>query len=233
MRRRHLLGVLGGGLSLLAGCQAFGQPTDPPTPTPTTTPTGASTTTETPTRSTCDAPGNRRIELAATKEVPADADFSMTAAMDREQVTADAPARVRIQLTSQSDDLQTNIQDTEYCSFVGAKGDAWRRSDPPGLWLHRQRDSPANRAGECWTRDQSPVKTRTVEGLGCEAYTLGTGESVTTTYEVWDDYRAEGYFQPDTYRFRFQVPMRPSETDGNPSESVTWWFDLHVTAGKP
>jgi len=182
-------------------------------------------TTETP---TCGAVSEQQIELVEAEDISSERGYSIEVTVDRKRVTPERTARVRVRLESTVDGLQTNFRDTEYCSFVGARGEPRRGSDPRGLWLYRQGDSPSP-TGDCWTLDRSPSVTRTVERLTCESYDLHAGETVTTTDEVWDDYRSDGYFQPGTYRFGFPVPVSPEEPDESlPKEPDYWHFGLRV-----
>jgi len=53
------------------------------------------------------------------------------------------------------------------------------------------------------------------------------GESVSSTYQVWDDYRKRGYLVPGTYRWEETVRFSDasSETDSG-EESFEWGFSM-------
>lgn len=211
MHRRALLATLGTGVSLLAGCQTQQQ--------------SKATTAPPPDPAKCKSPEERRIELIDTADVPESADLSITATMERQQVTSESPAQIRISLTNKGAKRATTVTETEHCHLFNR---TYGGSDPAGLWLYRQQNAPDNRVGKCWTRDAG--KTRTFVSIGCGKQTFASGESITTTYEIWDDYVTEGYFPTGTYRFSRSIPIWSTEnTEGDPDRKIDWWMDLKVS----
>jgi hypothetical protein len=161
--------------------------------------------------------------------MPEDAALSVAATMERERITADATARLRVTLTNAEATRETDIADEEHCHlFDRSRGG----SDPSGLWLYRRQDAPTDREGECWTQTESPANTRTYVAVGCAKRTLAPGESVATTYELWDDYATDDYLPPGTYRFDAAIPVWTASDDGgddDPDRVLDWWLDLRVT----
>lgn len=215
MDRRALLAALGTNASLLAGCQTRErEPTTDHLPKP----------------STCESPGDRHVAISDTASVPADADLSIDTSMGRTQVTADAPARLRIDVTNTGAPRGIDISDQRYCHLFNRTAG---KSDPAGLWLYREQDAPTESVGKCWTKQAS--ETRTFVSVGCPVQTIAESESVTTTYEVWDDYATDGYFPTGTYRFSQTISLwaGTGEYDGEPDEQVDWWIDLRVSDSEP
>ncbi|ELZ24844.1 hypothetical protein C475_11425 [Halosimplex carlsbadense 2-9-1] len=217
MRRRSVLASLSA-CAGLAGCRSVG------TPDPT------DNSTETP--PTCESPSTRRVELAGTGALPAAAGVSATVTTERTRSTAEAPARFTVALTNDGSDCAVDATDDGRCHLLNRGAG---RSEPRGLWLYRAGDAPTDRAGECWTRDLPPRDSVGFDGYGCGRYPFDSGETVGTTYEVWDDYTADGYLRPGTYRFDVSIALwaeTPDEEDGTDPDPavVDWWFELSVSA---
>jgi hypothetical protein len=216
VRRRTVLASLGASVPF-AGCRGIGSPdrTDSDTATP----------------PTCESPEPRRVELAGTATVPDEARVSATVTVERGRSTADAPARFTVSLRNDGPDREIDVTDDGRWHLLNrGKG----RSDPTGLWLYRVGDAPTDRAGDCWTRDRSPRESVGFDGYGCGRYPFESGETVATTYGVWDDYTADGYLRPGTYRFDASVALweRVDETTATDPDPVVvdWWFELSVSA---
>mgnify|MGYP000380350152 CR=1 FL=1 len=210
MRRRSVLASLGA-CAGLAGCRTAG--TSDPTDTPTETPPP------------CGSPGTRRVELAGAGPLPADADLSATVTAERTRSTAEAPARFAVALTNDGPDRAIDATDDDRCHLLNR---GVGRSEPRGLWLYRADDAPTDRAGECWTRDLPPRDSVGFDGYGCGRSPFDSGETLATTYEVWDDDTADGYLRPGTYRFDASVALWNGPDDESDPAVVDWWFALSV-----
>lgn len=216
MRRRTVLASLGASATALAGCQAPGSP--------------ESTTTGTRTPTTCDSPEPRSVRLADTGSVPADADLSVSVTPERTRTTADAPARFRVAVANDGPSREIDVTDDGDCHLLNRDRG---RSDPNGLWLYRTESAPTDRAGECWTRDLPPRDRVGFDGYGCGRRAFESGESIATTYEVWDDYATEGYLRRGTYRFDVSIAVwddrgaTATATESTPTV-LDWWFELSV-----
>ncbi|WP_436910279.1 hypothetical protein [Halosimplex marinum] len=218
MRRRAVLASLGA-CATLAGCRGLGSPDR--------------TAAETATPPACAGPGPRRVELGEIGTLPDESEVSAAVSAERTRSTADAPARFSVGLRNDGRDREIDVTDDTQCHLLNrGKG----RSDPNGLRLYRAGDAPADRAGDCWTRDRSPRDSVGFDGYGCGRHAFESGSATATTYEVWDDYTVDGYLRPGTYRFDVSVALwtetagREGETNSEP-EAVDWWFELSVSAG--
>jgi hypothetical protein len=201
MRRRALLASVGTGTAGIAGCLTLF-------------------------RAACDSAGPRRVELAGTADVPSDPGLSMTATMERERVTDDRTARLRVGVANDGADRETWVADEQYCHLFNRRQG---RSDPSGLWLHRNRDAPTDRAGDCWSRELSR-RDPVFDDVDCPRRLLESGASVETTYQVWADHTTAGYMAPGTYRFEVRIDLWAAESTADwPDETVDWWLDLEVS----
>lgn len=66
----------------------------------------------------------------------------------------------------------------------------------------------------------------------CRLRRSAGGESLTNEYEVWDDYRGQGYFSPETYRWEESVQVYDdprADTTDDPDTEFTWGLSLDVT----
>lgn len=208
MHRRRLLGTLAATASGgLAGCGASGSDSSTRTPP------------------SCDDRAPRRVELTGTESVPDAAALSITATVERARFAADGAARLTVTVANDGDDRVLDVRDGSDCHlFNRGRG----RSDPRGLWLYRTANAPTDRAGECWTRDAVPPDSVGFDGYACGRYPLAAGDSLTTTYVLWDDYATDGYLPTGGYRFETTVSVSPSEDADEPSQSVDWWLDIAV-----
>ncbi|WP_123537589.1 hypothetical protein [Halosimplex salinum] len=219
MHRRTVLASLGT-CAALTGCQTPGS--------------SDRTADETATPPTCESSDPRRIELAGTATVPDGAEMSMTATTERTRSTADAPAQVAVELRNDGPSRAVDVTDDGRCHLLNRDAG---RSDPGGLWLYRAGDVPADRVGDCWTRDLPPRDSVGFDGYGCGRRPFESDETIATTYEVWDDYTVDGHLEPDTYRFDASVALWDETAEGGSETSseplvVDWWFELSVaTAG--
>jgi hypothetical protein len=173
-----------------------------------------------------ESPERRTVSIADTGSVPSDADLSITASLPRKQITSEAPARLTVKVTNTGSHRATDLTDRGYCHlFNRGRGG----SDPAGLWLYREQDRPDDRAGDRWTQNRNATDTRAFVMVDCPRETFAKGESITTTYEVWDDYVADGYFSPGTYRFDANIGLRDSVDDDSDPRIIDWWLELEVT----
>lgn len=209
MNRRQYLGALGLATGGLAGCTTVG--TDG---------------TATRTAVDCPEPATRQIVLDGFASLPGAADLSITVTVERAQATTATPATLSVVLTNEGGDRAIDATDGSRCHFF----DRHRgRSDPHGVWLYPEGDAPPERAVECWTRAGTPPEHVSFDGYGCGRYSLPAGASVTTRYEVWDDYVTDGYFEPGTYRFETSVSVFDSTAATDPDQRLDWWLDLAVS----
>jgi hypothetical protein len=173
------------------------------------------------------SPERRTVSIADTGAIPSDADLSITASLPRKQITSEAPARLTVEVTNRGSHRAIDLTDGGYCHlFNRGRGG----SDPAGLWLYRKQDTPDDRADDRWTLDRNATDTRAFVMVDCSQETFANDESITTTYEVWDDYVADGYLPPGIYRFDASIGLWSSVDDDSDPRLVDWWLELEVTA---
>ncbi|WP_436910698.1 hypothetical protein [Halosimplex marinum] len=208
MRRRDLLAAVGAGAAGFAGCQTRANSTDSGTPTP----------------PACEGATGRRVTLADTADVPGAAELVIDPVVLTAHSSPESPARVRIELANTGARREANVVDDTRCHLFNRNG----RSDDGGLWLYRSQDAPGRdeRAGECWTLDRVPDGRPAYRAYSCGGYTLASGGQRYFTYEVWDDYLADGYMRPGTYRFT--TPVRIGYEGDVEAVEFDWWLELDV-----
>jgi hypothetical protein len=236
MKRRDVLVALGSATAGgLAGCVSTSKPNSESASTATQTPTQSSTASPTPpptTRSrTTTRTGDRQrhVSLAAQDTIPDRHDVRIEATVVTPRATDEHPALLRITTTNEGPERAISVG-TDGCHLFN-RSDAGS-DDPPGLWLHRPENAAdIDRAGNRWVRDRPADEPRAYLAYACMPTTYAAGESVTTEYEVWDDYQVAGYLEPGTYRWEQDVQIwdtperRMTDT---PSGTVTWGFSLTV-----
>jgi len=209
MQRRGLLATLAATASGgFAGCGAGGS--NSPTRTP----------------STCDDHVPRRIDRTGAGSVADPADLSIAATVERARSTPTAPATLAVTITNEGDARAIDVTDGPRCHVFERDSGL---SDPRGLWLYRAGDTPDDRAGECWMRAATPPERVGFDGYACGQYLVATGDSVTTVYEVWDDYATDGYFETGTYRFETDVSVYSNGDADDPVRSIDWWLEISVS----
>lgn len=171
----------------------------------------------------------RRLSLASQDSIDAEHDLDVQAELVDAVVTDADTARVRV--------TTTNVGPRRALS-VGTDGcDAFDRglgaSRPEGLWLYRADATDSiDRQGDRWEPDVPAGRPRGFGGYACPARVYATDESVTTEYEVWDDYRVRGYLDPGVYRWATDVRVwadPAAEASDPPSETVRWGFAVQVS----
>lgn len=205
MDRRTLLATLGsGGVVGLAGCQRLHE-----------------------VRS--DDGGRRRVTLASQDAVPETHEVSIDVEVLEGTITPDGPARLRLTVTNEGASRALSPGEGMCHSFDRNRGGS---DDPAGLWLYRPTEAEGiDRRGDGWVADRPRSEPRGFPAYACSSRQYASGESVATEYEVWDDYRVEGYLEPGTYRWEEDVQIQ-ADPDAAGTETrgatVTWGFSLAV-----
>lgn len=205
MDRRTLLASLGGaGVAGLAGCQR---------------PQGIGS----------DDDGRRRVTLASQDTVPDAHEVSIVVEMLDRDITPDRTAKLRLTVTNEGSSRALSAGEGTCHLFNRNRGGS---DDPAGLWLYRPAVAEGiDRAGDRWVEDRRPSDPRGFPAYACSTRQYASGESVATEYDVWDDYRVEGYLEPGTYRWAVDVDIQadPDAAEaGTSGATVTWGFSLAV-----
>lgn len=216
MNRRALLASLGTTAGLFTGClerAASTQTTAPP-----------ATTAEPRRASDCRFDGHRTVSLAETDGLPDDAGLDIDARLNPTEITQRETARLTVTVTNTGPTRMTHLADEEYCHLFHRKHGVSRN----GLRLFRQQDAPPVDEGDCWRKDKDPSETQTFIDIGCRPQEFQSGDSISTTYEVWHYYAADGYFPPGTFHFSTAFSLWPPDDD-DAETSVGWWLELELT----
>ena len=203
MDRRSLLTSLGGaGAVVLAGCRRLRQ-----------------------VRSEDD--GRRRVRLGGQDAVPETHEVSIGVEVLERAITPDRTARLRLTVANEGASRALSAGEGTCHLFDRDRGGS---DDPAGLWLYRPAAAEGiERRGHRWVEDRPRSEPRGFPAYACSSRQYASGESVATEYEVWDDYRVEGYLEPGAYRWEEAVQIQAdpdaagTETSG---ATVTWGFSL-------
>lgn len=219
MNRRQLLsGICGGSTILLAGCTETSGSQDSPSATDTklepTPPSGDV---------------QRRVTLVGQDSAPDQTAIELTAEVTQPWVTAERTALVRISTTNRGSKRAFSVGEDRCAIFnrVQKKSD-----EPAGLWLHRQPEDAPTRVENKWVADKPTDETRVHAAYGCPPRAYESGETVSTTYQVWHDYREDGYLNSGEYRWEQGIKVWDDpEADGgsDPGEKFSWRFTLRVS----
>lgn len=225
MRRRAVLLTTGGALvGPLAGCNNSTDEGESPTPSAEApaTPTATSTT---PT----EVERQRTVDLDSQDTVPETHQVSIAVAVLESAITTAQTARLRVTMTNEGSKRAFRVAGG-YCKlFTDPHAGS---DDPAGLWLYQPDETKhLDRKGERWVPDRPPSEPRTFPASACSPQEYASGESVSTEYEVWDDYQVEGYLKPDTYRWEQEVGIwedSDARATEPPTATFTWGFALSV-----
>lgn len=174
-----------------------------------------------------DDDGRRRISLAGRDPVPETREVSLDVEVLDGTITPDETARVRLTVTNEGASRALSAGEGMCNLFDRDRGGS---DDPAGLWLYRPSVAEGiERRGDRWVPDRPRTEPRGFPAYACTARQYVTGESVVTEYELWDDYRVEGYLEPGTYRWEEDVGIQADPGAAGPETpdaTVTWGFSL-------
>lgn len=227
MRRRTVLHTVGGALSgVLTGCTSGTGRNASPTPSPT------ASTTPTP-QSTNKPKGElqRTVTLEDQDSVPKPYRVSIDVDVLESAITTAHTARLRVTMTNEGPPRAFRVAGGNCRLFTESHAGS---DKPAGIWLYQPNETKyLDRKGERWVPDRPPSHPRSYPASACAPREYKSDESVSTEYEVWDDYQLDGYLKPDTYRWEGEVEIweetepRPRGTD-SPAATFTWGFSLAV-----
>ena len=221
MNRRQLCGgICAGAAILVAGCTGTNGGQDPSSETDTESE---------PTPPSGDV--QRRVTLAEQDSAPDQTAIELTAEVTQPWITTEKTALVRISTTNRGSERALSVGESRCAIFNrNQKGS----DKPAGLWLHRQPEETPTRVEDKWVADKPAGEARGQALYYCPPRTYESGETVSTTYQVWHDYREDGYLDPGEYRWEQGIKVWDDpEADGSPDpgEKFSWGFTLRVSEG--
>lgn len=168
------------------------------------------------------------LSIADVDSVADEHDLEIDVDLRSRAVTPEKPAVVRVTTTNRGPARTISVEEGQCGLFDRDDG----VSESGGLVLKRPGLSElADRDGDRWTKDADPDEQRAYDGYGCAGREFDACESIANEYDVWDDYRTDGYFEPGTYRFENEVAIAGAE-EGNawddPDVTFTWGFEIDV-----
>lgn len=215
MNRRALLAVVAAGLS---GCVA-----DPSLASA----DGADDSKSPETPENADPKAQRWISIASTDEVPENAELDIIATVTEPNVTAEKTARVEVTTTNRGSAQQVS-HGTDGCSIF--KQDRGVSVDDGLVLHHPEKKQWIDRVEGQWSPDRPADEYRAYRAYACGPTEYDESASVISEYDVWDDYRTQGYMRPGTYRFEKRVSTYSmgARFDDEPDTEFTWGLELRV-----
>lgn len=203
MRRRDLLGaVTASGALSLSGCT-----------------TGSLLSSSSPSHS-------EEIAIVEQDSVPQDFDITIQAEVTNATYSDEQPAQIEIVVENTGDREYIQIYSNEniQCQLFN-KSEA-KPENTRGLWLYPAGDAKLlSRQGDKWVEDRPQDESRQYAAYGCGIASYESGETFSQLYQVWHDYRADGYLNPGTYRWEDQVGVGNSERINN---TFRWGFEIEL-----
>lgn len=207
MNRRSFLAFLGSTATLsVAGCTRAGSTSSPDT-------------------------DQRVVRLDTVDDLSAEHDVEMTVELLQSRIDSEQTARLAVSTTNRGECRALSVAPEMCALFNRNQGGS---DHPEELWLHRAGTTDvSNRDGDRWVADRPSDDPRAYPAYACLPHEYDTGETVRNEYELWDDYRVDGYMEPGTYRWEETVRMfSPDGDHGGDEEDVLgsfqWGFDIEV-----
>lgn len=170
-----------------------------------------------------DAPPADTVSLNAQDTPPDEVGIGLDVEVVRAEYSDHSPAIIRITTTNDGDPVR--LSHAERCPlFRKSQGGS---DDPAGLWLNDpRREEYIDRKEGRWVADQPSDAPRGYANDACLGATLERGASLSSTYQVWDDYKTRGYLVPGTYRWRTSVHFSRNLEAERLEDSFPWSFSL-------
>ncbi|WP_224334882.1 hypothetical protein [Haloprofundus halobius] len=218
MDRRALLAVVAAGLS---GCVA-----DPPLASA----DGSNESRNREPPENADPDAQRWISIASTDEIPEEAELEIDAEVVEPNVTPEKTARVEVTTTNRGAARKLSHRE-EMCSIFNRDRGV---SVADGLVLHRPSSAEwMDRVEGKWSPDRPAGEPRGYASYACGQKEYDESASVTSVYDVWDDYRTWGYMRPGTYRFETHVATYPPDAELGDESDVEFTWGLELKVRKP
>lgn len=172
----------------------------------------------------CREDADKVVELQKSGTISPELNISITAEIDKNIISSDKTATLQTSVINEGEDREINIRDDSKCHLFN-RGSG--RSTPPGIWIYRDEDTPDDRLEDCWTRNLSSEEEPPFDDYSCPFEHFPTGDSITTSYEIWDDHTNNGYLSPGTYRF--DTVFMTSGINGGGPNKIDWWIELQIS----
>lgn len=152
---------------------------------------------------------SEEIALVEQGTIPDDIEFDIRAEVTDATYSDERPAQFEIVVENTGERKRIsiyNFDETLDCHLFNRF-----RAGPKntkGLWLNTPHKAEhLSRNGNRWEQDRPQDDTRMWAAYGCGTALYESGETFTQTYQVWHDYRVDGYLNPGTYRWEQDVAV--------------------------
>ena len=169
-------------------------------------------------------------EIVQQDDVPEQYGVSIDVELVDSEYTDDHPVRLRTTVTNHGREKLPSLSGNPKCGLFDREKAG---SEPPGLWIYSPdtADFATQKDGR-WVRDREPDDRQGGFALyACTPEPYAADESRGQVYEVWDDYRTEGYLVPNTYRWEESVEVADTDEGWRDAEPRTfdWGFSLDLS----
>ena len=170
----------------------------------------------------------RTVSVSSQDDIPDRYEMSITVDVLQDEITSSQTARLRVTTTNTGEKRGFSIGKHSCSLFNRSRGGS---DDPAGLWLYRpQKAENLERRGTKWMPNEFQWESRGFSTKGCGSTVYEPRQRRSTVYEVWDDYKVDGYLESGTYRWEQEVEIYtdPDEAAGLADDSFTWGFELNL-----
>ena len=166
--------------------------------------------------------GRPNVSLVDQRSTPESLDLRATVGNDT--YSERRPATLEVTMDVGDEAKRMTVGGTRCGPFGRYRGEP---EDGDGLWLYpSSRADGLSRDGNRWTEDRSPDERRVWAAISCGWHPYSAGETVTWTYEVWDDYRVDGYLPPGRYGWTQDITVNVLF---DRTFEFQWGIDLELT----
>jgi len=174
----------------------------------------------------------RQVILSCQDSLPEGYQIRINVEVLEATITADHAAQIRVTTTNNGPKRALSIG-TDGCDLFNRSRGA--SDEPEGLWLYRPEwTNHLTRKEGKWVLDRPSDQPQAYQAYGCAPTVYDSGESRSTEYVVWDDYRVDGYLEPGTYRWEEDVQIwEDASAEPGDSQSATAMWGFSLTVKKP
>jgi hypothetical protein len=169
------------------------------------------------------------VAIVEQDSVPRDVEFDIRAEVTNGTYSDERPAEIEVVVENTGERKRIsiyNFDETLDCHLLNRYHAGPKNTK--GLWLNTpDRAEHLSRNGNRWEQDRPQDDTRMWAAYGCGNAPYESGDTFTQTYQVWHDFRVDGYLNPGTYRWEQQVGVVYADQ----SDTVfRWGFTLELNS---
>lgn len=170
----------------------------------------------------------RHVSIVGRDPIAKDLEVRIEVEVLQSTITSNKTALLQFTTINNGPERAISIGTGQHCHiFNRADGNS---DQPQGLTLRRPHSMKSiDRKGDRWELDLPSDASPGYRMYRCPPKVYAPGESVSDEYEIWHDYRVEGYLNPGIYRWEKDIRIWDTpNTEGVEPSTITWSFTLNL-----